>query len=227
MQLISKEMSSICPTFNCNFRRRKKMHCPSAVHGAYFDQHAHLHLSNVFCASVPAMIPYVYTDPWPWTLLARKWRWQLHTYNMKICPRAYVPDLPSHLCSTLTWTVIVRSHYLGIFPGYAWISPGYEVPLQLHRLLVNADQLRTTPWIWKNLKCSFAHWSGLVVYFLKGPIMHNKARVKISSFKDWKEPKELTPHIEGMDSKEVSEVEAKISPFSCWGNPPILPPRVG
>ena len=64
------------------------MHCPSAVHGAYFDQHAHLHLSNVFCASVPAMIPYVYTDPWPWTLFARKWRWQLHTYNMQICPRA-------------------------------------------------------------------------------------------------------------------------------------------
>ena len=83
-----------------------------------------------------------------------------------ICPRTYVPDLPSHLCSTLTWTVIVRSHYLGIFPGYAWISPGYEVPLQLHRLLVNADQLRTTPWIWKNLKCRFAHWPDLVVYFI-------------------------------------------------------------
>lgn len=112
------------------------MHCPSAVHGAYFDQHAHLHLSNVFCASVPAMIPYVYTDPWPWTLLARKWRWQLHTYNMQICPRAYVPDLPSHLCS--------RSSFAPMF--HAHLNRDCEEPLSWHLPWICLN----LPWIWSS-----------------------------------------------------------------------------
>ena len=81
-------------------------------------------------------------------------------------------------------------------------------------------------WWMQNTPYHTLDMENLCTLIRSGCIFYWQDLVKISLFKDWKVLKELTPHIGSTNFEGINRSfsSCQISPFSCLGHPPILPP---